>query len=84
MWIADVEHEDLSQNPRAVILILSFTQAHAFCSHGGSGVRYIDKTYRKPIYRQFCKILISIEYCIDKTLAYRIPLHGGVVVLSSS
>ena len=35
------------------------------------GVFNIDNTYRyKLIYRQFCKILISIKYHIDKNLAY--------------
>ena len=39
------------------------------------GVFYISiKHIDKPIYRQFCKILISIRYCINRNLANRTPL----------
>ena len=34
-------------------------------------IRHIDK----PIYREFCKISLSMKYCINKNLAYRTPLH---------
>ena len=36
----------------------------------GQPLRHIAK----PIYRQFCKISISIKYCIDQNLAYLAPL----------